>query len=318
MVVQDEGFTPVTRSHSEVGAFSIGVSLVAFSNAGEVRRFLDQARERHGHSPLIELSYAMSRDFLDSVSFLKGRVFSAHAPCPRAELFPNLGSRDPAVVAESLESIRASATTAAAFGARTLVLHAGYTLDAGVYSDPRRRLAALGPEGGICEPGSCETGPYRAHLETAVDNLRRACALCEREGVRLAVENLNPRLTYLFQLPGELAHLAREIPDVALCVDLAHLWIASLVHGFAFTDGLREILSTGCVASAHIHDNPSAAGPGSRLSDDHATIGSGRVPVADALPLLAAAGVRPLIVESLGPVIDSYSALVRLIEESCP
>lgn len=316
MVVKGEGFTPVTGPHSEVGAFSIGISLVAFSNAGEVRSFLARARELHGHSPLIELSYAMSRGFLDSVSVLQGRVFSAHAPCPRAELFPNLGSRDAAVVAESLESIRESAATAAAFGARTLVLHAGYALDAGVSSDPRRRLAALGPEGGICEPGYCESGPYRAHLETAMENLRRARALCANQGVSLAVENLNPRVSYLFQLPGELVDLAAGIPDIALCVDLGHLWISSLAHGFAFIEGLRRILATGRVASAHVHDNPSGPGPGGRRSDDHATIGSGRVPIADALPLLAAAGVRPLIVESLGPAIDSYAALVRLIEEA--
>jgi sugar phosphate isomerase/epimerase len=133
--------------------------------------------------------------------------------------------------------------------------------------------------------------------------------------VRLAVENLNPRVTYLFQLPEELVLLASEVPEVVLCVDLAHLWISSLVHGFGFADGLLRILATGRVVTTHVHDNDSRLEPSRRLADDHAAIGTGRVPIRQALPLLAAAGVRTLVVESLGPVLESYSALVALIRE---
>ncbi len=312
-------------SRAETGAFSIGVSLVAFSSAAEVRRFLAEARRRLGLEPAFELSYTMSAAFLADVAFLEGRVLSAHAPCPAAALFPNLGSRDPAVAAASLEAVRTSAAAAAAYGARALVLHPGYTTDAGVFSDPRRRLEAIEArrepseeswvwlkEGSVCRPGYCESPRYRLHLEIASENLERACAVSAEEGVQLAVENLNPRLTYLFQLPRELARLAARIPRLALCVDLGHLWISSLVHGFAFAEGLREILATGRVVTTHVHDNASTLGPPPSLADDHALIGSGRVPIREALPLLAAAGVRPLIVESLGSAIESCEALVRL------
>ena len=309
-----------------VGAFSVGVSLVAFPTVEAVRRFMDEARSLCGHAPVFELSYTTTADFLEAAAFLKGHTLSAHAPCPRAELFPNLGSRDPAVVEKSLEAIRRSAAAAAAFGARTLVLHPGYTTDGMVFSDPRRRLAALDStadsegawlwikDGSVCRPGYCRSPRYRLHVQTATGNLPRACAVCAAEGVQLAVENLNPRLTYLFQLPGELARLVAGIPELALCVDLGHLWISSLVHGFGFIDGLREILATGRVTTTHVHDNASRLGPPPQFADDHAPVGAGQVPIGEALPLLAAAAVRPLIIESLGPAIESYCNLLALID----
>ena len=310
--------------------FAVGVSLVAFSSVEEVRRFAQEARAAHGREPVFELSYTTTPDFLEAAAFLKGSTLSAHAPCPRAELFPNLGSRDPAVVSEGLEAIRRSAAAAAVFGARTLVLHPGYTTDSRVFSDSARRLAALDSiqgeggawlwisKGSVCRPGYCDSPRYRLHLEAAVENLRRACAACAAEGVQLAVENLNPRLTYLFQLPGELARLAAVLPEIALCVDLGHLWISSLVHGFGFADGLRELLDTGRVVTTHVHDNSSRLGPQPVLADDHAPVGRGSVPIGEALPLLAAAGVRPLIIESLGPALESFGALLGLIETRVP
>jgi sugar phosphate isomerase/epimerase len=314
-------------SRPGAGAFAVGVSLVAFSSAAQIRRFSAEVHRLYGRETLFELSYATPPALLEKLDFLKGRVVSVHAPCPAAELFPNLGSRDPVVVAESLETIRRSAATAAIFGAQLLVLHPGYTTDAGVFTDSRRRLAALissrDPEdqswlwlreGTVCRPGYCRSPRYRAHLETALGNLRQASALCAEQGVRLTVENLNPRLTYLFQLPGELAELAGRVPEIAFCVDLGHLWISSLVHGFAFREGLQEILDTGRVATVHVHDNASTLGPPPALGDDHALIGSGRVPVAEALRLLAAAGVPQLVIESPESARENYARLLGLID----
>jgi sugar phosphate isomerase/epimerase len=321
-------------SRPEAGPFTIGVSLVAFSSAAAIRRFAVAAWRRYQREALFELSYTSAPALLEELTFLlsgspKGSVVSSHAPCPATELFPNLGSRDPAVVAESLQTIRRSAATAAAFGADLLVLHAGYTTDAGVFSDSRRRLEALAasrdPEdqswlwlerGTVCRPGYCRSPRYRAHLETAVGNLRQAASLCADHGVRLTVENLNPRLTYLFQLPGELIELVRDIPEIALCVDLGHLWISSLVHGFDFREGLQEMLRTGRVATVHVHDNASTLGPPPALGDDHALIGSGRVPIREALSLLAAAGVRRLVIESPKSALDNYARLLRLLSRA--
>jgi sugar phosphate isomerase/epimerase len=127
------------------------------------------------------------------------------------------------------------------------------------------------------------------------------------------VENLNPRLTYLFQLPEELTALAREIPEIVFCVDLGHLWISSLAHGFEFLQGLREILATGRVVSVHVHDNPSTLGPPPVLADDHTLIGSGRVPIGEALSVLARAGSPRLIIESKAPALENGERLLRLI-----
>jgi sugar phosphate isomerase/epimerase len=309
--------------------FAVGMSLVAFRAAEEAGRFAEEARRRFGRDPVFELSYTTTEEFLRAAPFLRGRTLSAHAPCPRAEVFPNLGSRDPSVVRASVESIRSSAATTAAMGGATLVLHPGYTTDTAVFADPRRRLAALESEGdseaawlwlregSVCSPGYCGSPRYREHLETAVGNLGQACSVCAAEGVRLAVENLNPRLTYLFQLPAELSSLIAALPDLGLCVDLGHLWIASLVHGFGFAQGLADLLATGRVITTHIHDNVSRLDPVPALADDHAPVGSGKVPIRLALPLLAAAGVRPLIIESLGPAIESYASLSAMIAETC-
>ena len=119
--------------------------------------------------------------------------------------------------------------------------------------DSNRRLAALvrhaGAEaryvwsqgGSICAPGYCESAEYRLHREEATANLAEAARLCADEGIELAVENLNPRVTYLFQLPAELVRLVHALPQLRLCVDLGHLWISSLVHGFDFLRGLRDL-----------------------------------------------------------------------------
>jgi len=316
------------NSITSVKDFTIGVSLVVFPDPGKVWGFEREFQRLYGREPLFELAYTMERKFVKAVASLKGRTLSAHAPCPREELFPNLGSRDAEVVRKSLGTIRRSAANAAAFGAGFLILHPGYTTDRGVFVDYRRRLAAIGSDrdqeeqawlwmrpGAICRPGYCASPGYRTHLEAAVENLREASRICRQEGVSLAVENLNPRLTYLFQLPSELSLLAGQIPGLSLCLDVGHLWISSLVHGFGFTAGLAEILATGRVATAHLHDNSSSLGPQPHLADEHALIGSGKVPLREALRLLGEAGVGNLIIESLAPPAENFAGLLRLLQD---
>lgn len=316
----------MSTSRVQSKRFELGVSLVAFRSAAEIRRFEAALRERFGCEALYELSYTTPAALLRQLGFARGRVVSSHAPCPPTELFPNLGSREPRVAGESLETIRRSAAAAARLGAGLLVLHPGYTTDAAVFADSGRRLAALAAakdpedeawlwlrEGTICRPGYCDSPHYRRHLAEAMDNLHEAARLCAEHGVRLAVENLNPRLTYLFQLPAELAALAEQIPEIAICVDLGHLWISCLVHGLEFTQSLQQLLDTGRVLSVHVHDNASTLGPPPALGDDHALIGSGNVPIAAALPLLAAAGSPRLIIESREPVMENYRRLLDLL-----
>ena len=308
----------------------VGISLAGFRAVEEVRTFQDASRSELGHDPLFELSYTLHEPFLRGISFLRGRVLSVHAPCPGAGFFPNLGSRDAAVRRDALEAIRRSAGTAALFGARLVVLHPGYTLDEAVPVDTVRRLADLAslpdeeqrqvwlPAGSICRRGYCETAGYRLHLEQAIDGLRAADSVCRAEGIELAVENLNPRITYIFQLPSELVELARALPSIRLCVDIGHLWISSLAHGFDFAQGLEEILATGRVRSAHIHDNASRLVPAPALGDDHAPIGSGTVPVREALGRMLRAAVPALIVETTTLPLENTRRTLSLLAELLP
>lgn len=305
----------------------VGISLAGFRSPEEVRVYQDAARAQFGAEPHFELSYTLDGQFLQKLAFLKGRVLSVHAPCPGGEFFPNLGSRDGGVRRAGVEAVRRSAGTAARFGAARVILHPGYTLDSPVPVDPVRRLADLGAlpdeeqrqvwirEGSICRKGYCLTPSYRAHLETAVEGIEEAAGACAAEGVVLAIENLNPRVTYLFQLPDEHVELAAAVPSISLCIDIGHLWISSLVHGFDFSTGLADMLATGRVRSAHIHDNNSRLGADPVLSDDHAHVGTGSVPVGEALALLTRAGIPALVIETTTHPLESMRRVLALLCE---
>lgn len=315
----------------------VACSTVSLRGVDAVAAYASAYQAAFAGEALFELSYEWEIDSPEQAPGLRGAVVSVHAPCPRSAHFPNLGSRDPSVRRASLEDIRRSAETAAAFGAGFVVLHPGYTLDVAVPVDSSRRFAVLARhaggeeryvwsrEGSICTPGYCETAACRLHREEATANLAEALRICESEGVELAVENLNPRVTYLFQLPAELVHVVHVLPQLRLCVDLGHLWISSLVHGFDFVSGLRDILATGRVVSAHVHDNDSRLGTrvservvdappdGSRFGDDHLAIGRGNVPIAAAVHQLKRAGVGTLVIETLDPPLESVRRLMRML-----
>lgn len=286
----------------------VGISLVCCKTARDV--------EALGEETSVELAYTMDGQFLRDVGFLAGRVLSAHAPCPAAEYLPNLGSRDPGVTAESLETIRRSAATAASFGGRTVVLHPGYVTDERVPTDSPRRLSGLAaarddgaldprfPGGTVCRPEYCSSPAYADHRRRTTGLLVEAARICGAEGTVLAVENLNPRLRYLFQLPREFAELASAVADIRFCVDIGHLWISSLLHGFDFLEGLQEILSTGRVVTAHIHDNSSLMGHAPHLADDHGAVGTGRVAIRAAVEAMAGAGVPCLVIESTAAPLE--------------
>ncbi len=316
----------------------IAVSTMSLPGLGAVDAFRSDFRATFGGDPLFELFYQWGADTPDQAPALSGAVVSVHAPCPSSGLFPNLGSRQAPVLRRSLEDIRRSAETAAAFGAAFVVLHPGYTLDVAMPTDANRRRAAVARQAGdeeryvwsrdgsICTPGYCESPAYRLHREVATVNLAEAARQCAALGVELAVENANPRVTCLFQLPGEVAHAAHAVPGLRICIDIGHLWISSLVHGFDFLGGIRETVASGRVVSAHVHDNASELGSrfigsrlvdappdGSRFGDDHLAVGRGRVPIAAAVHLLARAGVATLVVETLDPPLESVRRLAAML-----
>jgi endonuclease IV len=309
------------------------ISLTGFKDPADVRAFIERAEAR-GIRPLFELSYNLDESFLKTLSrftgFTGGRVVSVHAPCPSRVFFPNLGSLDADVVKGSLKTIAASARTATRFGAANLVLHPGYTFDEPVHLNSRRRLAVLETrlqekrewiwieEGTICRREYITSGEYRRHLRQAFANLKQAASLCREEKVNLCVENMNPRVTYLFQIPENLLALCAADERIRICLDLGHLWLSSLVHGFDYLQAVERLCVSGRVATTHIHNNRSTLGDKPRLADEHRGIDDGSVPLAAAVALIRKHTRSTLVAETIDSPLENLAALNRLREENPP
>jgi len=275
-----------------MSAVRTSMSLVGFQSVAAV----DSYRKAFP-SMMFELSYKMSAAFLQAVRpVVQGRVSSVHACCPSEPIFPNLGSHDPAVVDESLKAIEASARTAASFGADILVLHPGYATDSAVPAENERRKVLLEgeqfkryvwrPEGSICGPDYVRQPVYANHMARALDLLPTAANLCALYRVRLAVENLNPRVGYLFQTPDEMVALASMGKNLFLCLDVGHLWISSCVYGFDYMAAVRQVMATGKVINCHLHSNPSDRDR-DLFVDNHDTFAGNGFPVASILQEVA-------------------------------
>jgi sugar phosphate isomerase/epimerase len=303
---------------------SIGISLVSLHTPEEIREFSNFWYRRKGEYPQFELSYHMDSKILEDVSFIKGMVISSHAPCPGGQYLPNFGSRDSSVVWDSFDSLKLSADTAALFGGEILVLHAGYTLDSHVFTTYLKRKKVLEKyeknhpnllikEGSICNPDYVKSDEYKIHMDEAIKNLKIASDICLEKGVRLAVENLNPRLTYLFQMPEDFIRMTREISNIYICIDIGHLWISSLIHKFDYFDALNSMITTGRVISVHIHDNASHSGINSYYSDDHESIGRGKVPVSESVDILVRNSSANLIVEASSDPMKNLEILEQMV-----
>ena len=301
-----------------------GLSLVSLHTAAEVEDFSKSYYRKTGKYPEFELSYHMNSRFLNNVSSIKGRVLSGHAPCPGGKYLPNFGSRDASVIRESFNSLKTSVDTVASFGGNILVLHAGYTMDGPVFTKYIKRKKVLEKydkqssylwlkEGSICKPDYGNSEEYKVHMKETLKNLKEAVKICMERDVRLAVENLNPRLTYLFQLPEDFVRMTEEIDDISICIDIGHLWISSLVHNYDYFTALQLLTSTGRVVSAHIHDNPSNSGSSPHYSDDHRTIGTGVVPIEGSVLHLVKNSSANLIIEAASDPLKNMEMLDRMV-----
>ena len=167
-------------------------------------------------------------------------------------------------------------------------------------------------EGSVCKPSYCETQVYKTHLHEATSNLQKAALICKEEGVQLCVENLNPRITYLFQLPEDLINLTRKTEDLFICLDIGHLWISSLVYQFDFMGAIDNICRTGRVLMSHIHDNRSTLTNTIYLADEHDQIGNGNVPVEKALRFFKKRCLTNCIIESNASPIENLKRILRM------
>ncbi len=293
------------------------ISLVGFHSADEVARYLDAVPTAR-----FELSYKMSASFLEQLEpLIEGRVVSSHACCPAEPIFPNFASSDEAVIAQSYEAIERTLATCSRYGAAIMVLHPGYVTDFAIPSENKARKAllespAFAPyiafdDGAICRTDYPDSPVYRRHALIATDHLVRVGQLCRSYGVRLAVENLNPRVAYLFQRPEEMVTLTKESEDIFLCLDVGHLYIASAVYGFDYYVAIETILATGRVVSCHLHANSTLKEEG-RFRDDHHTIDAHRFPIEETLALLAASGAN-LVLETVEDPVYNSRLLVDLV-----
>jgi len=294
------------------------ISLVGFKTTEEVASYLDEVPDAR-----FELSYKMSRAFLEELSpLIEGRVESAHACCPAEPIFPNFASSDPSVLSESFEAVEHTLETCARFGATIMVLHPGYVTDLAIPAENNARQALLDDpvfkpyigvrDGAICRTDYPESDVYRRHRDQASRELAKVAALASSYGVRLAAENLNPRVAYLFQKPEEMVALSESCDALSICLDVGHLYIASAVYGFDYLEGLKTILATGRVINCHLHANTTDKGQG-RFRDDHHTIDRHGFPIEETLCLVLKAKAN-LVLETVEEPVYNSRRLIELLE----
>lgn len=300
------------------------MSLVVMNSISDVTGYLS-GLESEGLRETVrfELSYTMSPAFLDEVEpLIAGRMPSLHACCPATRNFPNFASADPSVVAESFSDMEATLLTARRFRAGIAVLHAGYVTDSPMPASFRERKVLLdGPEfaedirhadGAICGPSYNRTDKYRRYATRTMENLVTLATRYAREGVKVAAENLNPRVGYLFHTPDEMVEIASLHPNLGICLDVGHLLISSFAYGFDYLEGLRTIVATGKVFTCHLHSNSSSP---LRFRDDHHSIDRNNFPIGQVLEILAPSGAN-LVLELLEDPLRNHLLLRRLLATS--
>lgn len=275
------------------------ISLVSFKSLEEIQDFIKECQSLGLEPPpLFELSYIHDASFLKNLKVLKGQIISAHVSTPAKEYFPNLASFDNLVLDSSLKMIQESAETCRRFGGNIIVLHAGYSSDLTLPVSSNKRLEVLKeleiPSGyespfqkGINTKEFIHSAFYKKYLHNAIKNLKKASSQSLKEGCMLAVENLNPRLSYLFQAPWEFTLLAEEIPKIKICIDVGHLWLSSLALDFDYIEGLKTILKTGRVVTIHLHNNYSMiTNDAFELADEHRSPSEGHLPMKQVIQIL--------------------------------
>jgi len=239
------------------------ISLVGFQDVASVEAFI-----RQWPSAKFELAYTMSPAFLQAAApLLSERVVSVHSCCPSEPDFPNFASMDASILRQSHAMLSRSAVTASLFGAENVILHPGYATDRLIPSEVKRRMSVLETgvfdrfvgrkEGSICRSDYTDMDEYRRRFQTMKAELGRLGEQFSKKGLRLLVENLNPRAGYMCMTVRDMLEIA-SVPEVYLCLDVGHLWVSHFVFGFSFPDAIDQILSTGKVVSCHLHANPSS------------------------------------------------------------
>ena len=282
---------------------NISVSSVAFRNISEIAVFL-----RGNSDVYLEFGVNLKSHDVDALVTQKVKSFSLHVPSPNLGYFPNFASFSSETVEKSYAILDRSIKTAVAIGAKIMVLHAGYTDEVllpslfeerGPYLEQQvdsLQEYVLFREGAINNKFYVDSPLYDKYLNNVIKTLKGVNEYLGQRGIILAVENLNPRLLYLFQRPTDFIMLTREIPNIHICLDVGHLWISSQVNRFNFYSGLEEMLTTGRVITCHLHNNHSDSKE-RFYQDEHNHLKEGHIDMRRVLDLIKRFDVANLTIE---------------------
>lgn len=230
-----------------------GISLVGVKDLKTIEKI------RNNYSDAwFELAYNTKPEQLnEQLSLVKGRVASMHLLCPIREYFPNIAYEKSYIWSEN--EILKDAEFAAKIGAEVLVLHPGYVIDGLVFTDNYKRMKQIASNGTtICTPDYPQSEQYQYSFSVMTENAVKLSEKIRNFGLELAIENLNPRVSYLVMKPEELLYLASL--GLSLNLDTGHLQLSSALFKFDYYKALEAILNTGKVVSIHLHSNESCNG----------------------------------------------------------
>lgn len=302
-----------------INNLTTAISLVSLKTVESLNDIIESSP----HKLHFELSYEMTPQLIEKMRpKLMDSVVSIHAACPNVEFFPNLASHDEVVIAQSFKDLEMSLDTAVSFGANNLVLHPGYSTDKAIPSDNVRRQKLLTSEeftpyiwntkGSICDKNYIDSQKYKAFSKQAIKNLEKFAQICQKRGVTLAVENLNPRVGYLFQTPNEMVKLIEKV-DCSICLDIGHLWVSSCLYGFNYLEAIRTILATHKVATTHLHSNiskPILEGKEVILEDNHSSLNKYNFPYKEVIKEIAKFKAN-MVLEVKESPLENHNLLIK-------
>jgi sugar phosphate isomerase/epimerase len=258
----------------------LAVSSVGFKNVEDMVSFHTETRVA------LELGVNLCEEDLEVLHQSGVQVLSVHVPCPKRTSLPNFASRDDSIVAASRDIFLESCQTALKFGCEIVVLHPGYCMDDLMPTESGERERSLqrvvGSANVVVDRAYVLNKEYKLRFATMLGNIRGLVEDIRTVDVKLACENLNPKHFYMVQTSEEIRALA-SMDGVNLCLDLGHLWISSLVHGFDYCKAVEEVLMTGKVVEIHASNNNSAIG---RYQDSHDHLYNGAIDYQEVVEIL--------------------------------
>ena len=226
------------------------------------------------------------------------------------------------------DDIRAFREEGARTGVRTVAIHSAYLINLGssketvrtrslyALEDEASRASMLGVPYLVMHPGSCGEDPERV----GIDRIASAFRTFGRfpAGITLLLENTAGQGNSIGRTMGQLRGLldaAGNPPDVAVCLDSAHLFesgydIGSATGWEAFLAEMKEGRILPLVRMWHLNDSKTAAG--SRV-DRHEHIGEGRIDVSAFRRILThkSFSTMPMVLETPKDGDDEFAMDLR-------